>query len=226
MKTMTLRPWLSTIFLGLALALSAGHAGAAISGDYLEVRSADVWTGPCFANSETGLLGQEAILAWRVREGAWNGVPLGGLTVVGVVKARATLGDPFADPLPARTVLIVDERATPVQRDALLAFAHEMGGPLLENVVRTEWALVDMRVTGDDGSRTVLDAGPLAQVETRGLEDQDRHCGNESVYYPPLTPTSRATPVVSVVDRYSGPALGVSWTTHNKRSAFVGSFSR
>jgi hypothetical protein len=226
MKTTTLRPRPSTIVLGLALALSAGRAGAAISGDYLEVRSADVWTGPCFANSETGLLGQEAILAWRVREGAWNGVPLGGLVVVGVVKANATLGDPFADPLPARTVLIVDERATPAQRGALLAFAHEMGGPLLENVVRTERAPVDMRVTGDGGSRTVLDAGPLAQVETRGLEDQDRHCGNESVYYPPLTPTSSATPVVSVVDRYSGPALGVSWTTHNKRSAFVGSFSR
>ena len=95
-----------------ALALPAVGQADIVSGDYVEARSADVWTGPCFANSEMGLLGQEAILAWHVREGGWNGVSLAGLTVVGVVRARATLGDPFANPRPVRSVLIVDERAT------------------------------------------------------------------------------------------------------------------
>jgi hypothetical protein len=33
-------------------------------------------------------------------------------------------------------------------------------------------------------------------------------------------------PAVSLVDRYNGPSLGVSWTTHDKRNAFVGSFAR
>ena len=80
----------------LALALPAAAQAAQIQGDYVETRSADVWTGPCFANAETGLTGREAILAWRVEKGAWNGVPLDGLSVVGVVKASATLGDPFA----------------------------------------------------------------------------------------------------------------------------------
>ncbi len=219
------RLWLS-ILGGLALSVPAAGEAAGISGDYLEVRSADVWTGPCFANGETGLLGQEAIVAWRVREGAWNGVPLAGLSVVGVVKARATLGDPFADPYPARAILVVDEKATPAQREALSAFALEMGGKLLANVVGTEAAPITMDVSDDHSGRAVMAAGDVAAIETRGVGEKDRHCGNESVYYPPLTPTDHAMPAVSVLDRYDGSALGVAWEAHDRGNAFVGSFAR
>jgi hypothetical protein len=216
-----MRRWTLLSILG-ALALPA-IAAAGVSGDYLEARSADVWTGPCFANAETGLLGQEAILAWRVREGEWKGVPLAGLAVVGVVKASATLGDPFANPYPARSVLIVDATATDSQRAALAALAREMGGDLFSDVVETLTAPIRMDVQGERG---VLDVGDLARIETRMVDDRDRHCGNESTYYPPLAPTTHATPAVSVVDLYRGPSLGVVWTTHNKRSAFAGSFAR
>jgi hypothetical protein len=213
---------------GLAFGLAPASEAAPLSGDYVEVRSADVWTGPCFANGEVGLLGQEAILAWHVREGERNGVPLAGLTVVGVVRASATLGDPFASPLPARSVLIVDSRADPTQREALAAFAREMGGELFSDVVRTTSAPIRMEVVGHEGHelRAFLEAGELARIETRTVGEHDRHCGNETTYYPPLTPTTEAVPAVSVVDGYRGPGLGVTWTTHNKRSAFVGSFTR
>jgi hypothetical protein len=33
-------------------------------------------------------------------------------------------------------------------------------------------------------------------------------------------------PAVAELDHYSGPGLGVSWTSHGKRSAFVGTFAR
>src|SRR5271169_4093614 len=97
---------------------------AAVKGDYMEARTEDVYTGPCFAMSEVGLTGQEAILAWKVKEGDWKGVSLDGLSVVAVVKAHATLGDPYHDPYPAQAVLIVDSRATGQQRAALQAFAE------------------------------------------------------------------------------------------------------
>jgi hypothetical protein len=90
---------------------SAGYAQQ-ISGDYIETRSADVYTGPCFANAEVNLVGNEAILAWRINQGQWNGVNLGGLSVVGVVRANGTLGDPYENPYPAKAVLIVDQKAT------------------------------------------------------------------------------------------------------------------
>ncbi len=66
------------IIISIAICLflisaSAVPGSAALKGDYIEARSADVYTGPCFANSEVGLTGQEAILAWKVQEGDWKG---------------------------------------------------------------------------------------------------------------------------------------------------------
>src|SRR5262250_1772074 len=87
-----------------------------IRGQYLETRSADVYVGQCFANGEVNLVGTEAIVAWHIQEGKWDGVSLAGLNVVGAIKAQATLGDPYANPFPAKSVLIVDKRASAQQR--------------------------------------------------------------------------------------------------------------
>src|SRR6185295_6506714 len=89
-----------------ALSSFAAKQPATISGDYLEVRSCDVFTGSCFANSEMGLNGKEGILVWAVREGTWNGAPLDGLSVIAVVRTDATLGDQHYDPRSGKAVLI------------------------------------------------------------------------------------------------------------------------
>ncbi len=212
---------------GLAfLALASVPASAAIRGDYVEVRSADVYTGPCFANAEVALAGDEAILAWKVRQGAWQGVNVDGLTVVAVVKASATLGDPFENPYPVKSVLIVDQRATDRQQQALKEFAQAMGGKLLSNVVRVERAAIQLQV-GRDGDResVLLTAGDLARIETRGLCAHDHLCGNEFVYYPPLTNVAQAQPAYTLDEAYSGDGLGAVWSRTDKRSAFVGSFA-
>src|SRR5258708_5845621 len=47
-----------------------------ISGNYLETRTCDVYTGPCFANAQVGLTGQQAIMAWSVESGSHEGVDL------------------------------------------------------------------------------------------------------------------------------------------------------
>src|SRR5215813_567547 len=109
-------------------------AAQQIRGDYIETRSADIYTGQCFANGEVNLVGNQAILAWHVREGGWDGVPLDGLTVAAAVRAHGTLGDPYENPYPAQAVLIVDDQANEQQRAALVAFAQQMGGELLRHV--------------------------------------------------------------------------------------------
>src|SRR5437016_12523687 len=45
---------------------------AQIHGQYLETRSADVYVGECFRNSEVGLAGDQAIVAWHITEGKWE----------------------------------------------------------------------------------------------------------------------------------------------------------
>jgi hypothetical protein len=211
---------------GLLLVCAGAVSGnAAIQGDYIEARSADVYTGPCFANSEVGLTGQEAILAWKVRQGDWKGVSLDGLSVVAVVRASATLGDPYHDPYPARAVLIVDSRASSQQRTALAAFAESMAGGLLAHVVRVESAPIDMTVgEGDQDGAAKVVAGKFAQIETRTLCHGDHLCGNESVYYPPLIALSHSMPAYTLESSYSGQGLGEVWKNVDKRSAFVGNF--
>src|SRR4030088_1212758 len=113
-----------------SLFLSSLATAQQIHGDYIETRSADVYTGQCFANGEVNLVGNEAIVAWHVEDGSWDGVPLDGLTVAAAVRATATLGDPYADPYPAESILLVDDQATVQQRTALTSFAHKMGGDL------------------------------------------------------------------------------------------------
>jgi|SRR5579862_607232 len=198
---------------------------AAINGDYMEARSADVYTGPCFANSEVGLTGQEAILAWKVREGSWKGIDLSGLSVVAVVRANATLGDPYHTPYPARSVLILDSRANSQQRSALTAFAASMAGNLLDHVVRVESAPIQMTLErGQLHGDAHMVAGHYAQIETRSLCQGDHLCGNESVYYPPLVALPHSMPAFTLDSSFSGQGLGEVWRNVDKRSAFVGTF--
>ncbi len=208
-----------------ALLLAAPLFAQPISGDYLETRSADVYTGPCFANGEAGLAGHEAILAWHVRKGAWNGVALDGLNVVAAVRAKGTLGDTYENPYPAKAVLIVDDHATPQQRAALVAFAQHMGGRLLANVERVIAAPVALEMSAAHHGSVLLRAGQFAVVQTRAINEGDHLCGNEVTWYPPLTDTTHHMPAVALTDQYRGPALGETWSNHDKRSAFVGTFA-
>src|ERR1700675_518880 len=129
-----MRRGLCELLCVVLLALSTAALGQQIRGDYIETRSADVYTGQCFANGEVNLVGNEAILAWHIRSGSWNGVALQGLTVAAAVRAKGTLGDPYENPYPANAVLLVDDQASVQQRAALASFARHMGGELLKNV--------------------------------------------------------------------------------------------
>jgi hypothetical protein len=166
-----------------------------------------------------------SVLGWRVRHGSWNGVALDGLSIAAAVRAKATLGDPYENPYPAKAVLIVDDQATPQQRAALVSFAGHMGGRLLENVEKVVAAPVELAMSPEHHGRALLRAGQFAVVETRAINENDHLCGNEVTFYPPLTATAHSMPAVALTDEYRGPSLGESWSAHDRRSAFVGTFA-
>ena len=214
------------VLVAAFLALAASLEAQQIRGDYIETRSTDVYVAQCFANGETGLTGNQALLAWHVQEGSWNGVKLDGLTVAAAVRARATLGDPYGEPYPAQAVLMVDDAANAAQRQALVALAQHEGGKLLENVSRVEYVPVMLEVPDDlHNGHAILHAGRLATIVTRPLNHHDHICGNETDYYPPLTKVEHATSAVALTDEFDGNGLGSQWSTHGRRSAYVGSFS-
>jgi hypothetical protein len=215
-------------FLSIAFALSlvvSLHAQQ-LRGHYIESRSTDVYVAQCFANGEVGLTGNFALMAWHVDEGTWNGVKLDGLTIAAAVRAHATLGDPYGDPYPARAVLMVDNAANPAQRRALIALAQHEGGRLLENIARVDYVPVVLDVPTDlhQGS-AVLRAGHLATIVARPLNHHDHICGNETNYYPPLSNVDHAMSAVAMTDEFQGDGLDSHWTSHGRRSAYVGRFS-
>lgn len=226
---------------GLALGLAVLVAGFAVvgfgrlvenkpplSGDYVEVRSCDVYTGPCFANGEMNLTGREAIMSWSIREGSFEGVKLDGLKVLAVVHAENTLGDVAHFPQKASSVVIVDEAASQEQRQALVHFAQTKGAGVLGETVRVDVApvLVEVSPQCTKGGCAKVQAGDLVQIETRCLNGKDCVCGNEELFYPPLTEVSNARPAYTMVAGFHGQGLNTQFDEANRRSAYLASFGQ
>jgi hypothetical protein len=209
----------------LLLAVSTVLSAAEIRGSYIEARNADVYVAQCFANSEVGLVGDLALMGWKIDKGSWNNVALDGLGVVAVVRASHTLGDEFHSAYPTKAVLIVDQRADMEQRLALQSFVHKMAGDLVATVTRVETAPIEFNFNGDMHAGVAsMTAGNLARIQTRALKDGDAVCHNAFVYYQPLTRLAHAMPAHTVDNRFAGGGLNVVWSSPEKNSAFLGSF--
>jgi hypothetical protein len=213
--------------LALATLFLAASAAAQITGNYVEARTADVYTGPCFANSESSLTGKLAVMGWSVTKGSWDGVRLDGLSVVGVIKANSTLGDLAYSSYPVKGVLIVDEKANPEQRLALQSFARHMGGDLLTDIVKVDYSPIDLSFANNNlhSMAATLKAGNLAEIRTRAMVEGDQLCHNEVTWYPPLTRLSHSMPAFTLANSFHGEGLGTTWSSPDKRSAFLGTFS-
>lgn len=199
----------------------------AITGDYLEVRSCDIYTGPCFANAEMGLTGKEAIMVWSVKEGSWQGTSLEGLSVIAVVRTDATLGNLQYEPRAAKAVLIVDEKASPSQQEALQGFARAMAGKLIKEVAAVKTSAIDAKLGACTKSGcAAVKASGLINISTRCFGAEDHVCGNEDIFYPPLTDVTGAFPAYTEVASFTGKGLGATWQLTGQRGAYLASFAR
>jgi hypothetical protein len=214
------------LFAVVLLVAAAALASAAVRGNYIEARNADIYVAQCFANSEAGLVGDLAVMGWKIDQGSWNNVDVSGLGVVAVVKARTTLGDPFHSPYPAKSVLIVDERANAEQSQALQSFAHKMAGDLVQTVTHVATAPMSFDFNGNmHAGIATMTAGNLVRIQTRALKDGDAVCHNAFVYYQPLTKLDHAMPAHTVDNRFAGEGLNITWSNPDKNSAFIGTFA-
>lgn len=202
-------------------------ADTTIEGRYVEVRSCDVYTAACYANSETSLEGKEAILTWDITQGAWEGVDLTGLKVMAVVRTKSTLTKSPEKAKQPKTILVVDEKATGTQKEALMQFAKSMAGSLAKDIVKVEDSAITVDVQGcAKGTCAAVTAGDLVEIKARCLHNGDKTCGNDEPYYPPLTKLDSAMAHFTELDSFQGEGLGVKWSDTGRRSAYVGTFSR
>lgn len=206
-----------------ALALAAAPAPE-ITGKYVEARTCDVFTGPCFANADTGLTGRNAVLGWQIDTGTFDGVRLDGLQIVAVVAADETLGlEQLTQP---KSIVIVDEKASEAQRDALVRFAQKQTQGLLDDVIDVRSSAIDLEICPCEGNACArLEVGKDITIETRCLDlNHDKGCGNEYRYYEPLTLGVKAIPAMAMEHRFSGKDFNLTWSDVNRRGAYVGTF--
>jgi len=213
--------------LAAAILTSASPAVAGtdptIRGEYVEARTAEVFAGGCIMNSEAETMGRQAVMAWRITEGAYKGVRLDGLTVVAAVAGDRNLGMRELggeEPTSVRAIITVDLRATPRQREALVGLARELTGGIITEVVRVESAPIRFATT----QRYVeVSAADTVQLTVNKEMTHDPSCGAMQ-WFTPFTTLAPPTLGVADVHAFSGAGLGTKWSAPGKRSAFWGPF--
>jgi hypothetical protein len=195
--------------------------GSNVSGSYVEARTAEVFTGGCVMNSEAGTMGKEAILAWKVDRGSFNGVAIDGLSVVAALSGTANLGmvEMGGERAMVRSTVLVDERANAAQRMALVAMANELSRGVIGTVV----AVTPSPIQFASGEHQIHVEANQVALDISKHVSHDPTCGAQ-MWFKPLSSVNEATLGVAEKHSFSGTGLGVKWSDPNKRSAFFGTF--
>jgi len=212
---------LAAALAGFTVASLSARTGS-LKGTYVEARTSEVFAGACVVNSEAGTTGREALLAWKVDQGQFNGVTLDGLAVVAAVAGDANLSvhEIGGEVAKTRAALFVDNRATEVQRQALTAMAKTLSNGVVGTVVESTPASIAF-VNGAHEIRVVTKS--LRLVVDKHME-HDTACGNKQ-WFQPLSTVDNAEMGATAENAFDGGSLGTRWSDPNKRSAFFGTFS-
>jgi hypothetical protein len=213
---------ITAALLGLAVSpLAAGGKGT-VSGAYVEARTAEVFTGGCIMNSEAETVGKQAVLAWKVDRGTFNGIAIDGLSVVAAVAGDKNLGmtEMGGEKPTVRSALFVDARANAAQQIALVAMASELSKGLVGTIVQVTPEPIEF---ADHGGEIQVTAGP-ASLDVSKHMTHDPTCGAMQWFHP-LASVDDAAIGVAAQHVFTGSALGTKWSDPNKRSAFFGTFT-
>jgi hypothetical protein len=209
--------------VGLASVAGIRATDPIITGDYVEARTAEVFTGPCILGSEGEVSGKEAIMAWRVSRGSMNGVSLDGLSVVAVVAADRHLSfHEYGAPKPTvvKSIVMTDNRATPTQQKALVSLAQSLAPGVVNDVVATKSVPITFR---KDHDSVQVSAGP-ATVDVTTTFEHPNTCGALK-WFDPLSRTDGFKLGLTRSQEWSGTGLGAQWKQIDKKSSFAGTFS-
>jgi hypothetical protein len=207
--------------LAAAPAVIAASDNTAVTGDYVEARTAEVFAGGCIQGSEGEAAGREAILAWRVGRGQVNGVPLDGLAVVAVIAGDLNLSTHEiggAKPQRIRTAIRVDARASAAQRDALVTMVKSLS-PVVRDIIDVKAVPISFT---RDANRLAVSAGEAA-IEVATRMDHSPNCGAMQ-WYDPLAKLTTSAMGHTTSESWSGTSLGTQWSMGDKRASFYGAF--
>ena len=212
------------IVLAALIGLSGASllAGTSIHGKYVEARTAEVFTGGCIMSSEADTVGKQAVLAWKVESGSFNGVALDGLSVVAALSGDANLGIHEIGGVHAKvkSAVVVDERANAAQRIALVAMVTELAKASVGTVVNVSSAPIQF----SESDHGVNVATNQVKLDVSKHLDHDPTCGSMQ-WFAPLASVTEAEMSQTEEHSFTGNSLGTKWSAPNRRSSYIGSFA-
>ncbi len=218
---MKIKGFSSLLLLGLtALApVPSAKISRTITGDYVEARTASVFAGACHYNGELVTSGRDAILAWSVWHGTWNGVDLSGVRAVAAISSDQNLGDPA---VVRNTELVIDPAATPAQSAAFADWLGSTDGSQLGHILPARKARISF--SHQDGEYTV-NADGMAAMSVQPMPNNECCTQPHLVWYEPLMPLQHRKVGYTESASYSAGKVGDTWDRSDENSAFYGSFS-
>jgi uncharacterized protein DUF1326 len=200
-----------------AFVFTSRAENVSIRGDYVEVRTASVFAGACHYNGEVTTTGREAMMAWNVTSGKWQGVDLSGVRVMAIISAEASLGNKDA----ARQSEIVIDSASRSQSLAMLNAIKEKYAASLGNIVKVRNAPIRFVREG----KTYAVAADTANINVEAMPN-DLCCKMPNlVWYTPLVGLENRKVGYTTNASYSGNTVSEHWSRSGENSAFYGSFS-
>jgi hypothetical protein len=210
---------LSAAVLLAGLVMSSAQAAPAVTGDYVESRSANVYVGACHHEGEMLTAGRNAVLAWNISDGSYNGVSLKGVQVVAVVAVDKHLE--FAD-AQRRSALYVSDKASPAQREAAVAFLKERAPQALGEVLGVKPAPISFDAKGDM-YRVQIEGVAFMKIK----KEVGQLCCKQpyELWGKPFVPVKGAKAGYCVDVSYKDKSLLDAWSATDQNNAYFGEFS-
>src|SRR6266849_9799665 len=201
-----------------ALVFNSKAESASLRGDYVEVRTASVFAGACHYNGEVTTTGRDAMMAWSVTSGKWNGVDLTGMRTIAVVSAADNLENAQAG---RRSELIMDKSASHDQAVAMLEAIRSRYADTLGQIISVRTAAIDFKHEG----KTYRVSSPEAAISVEAMPN-DLCCRMPNlIWYSPLVSLGQRKVGYTVKALYTGHTVSDNWERAGENSAFYGNFA-
>ena len=201
-----------------AMVFSSQAENVSLRGDYVEVRTASVFAGACHYNGEVVTTGRDAMMAWNVTSGKWQGVDLSNVRALAIVSSDQNLGETNAA---RQSEIIIDSKASRTQALALVNALKEKYSASLGNVVEVRSAPIKFERNG----RTYAVLTNEAAINVEAMPN-DLCCKMPNlVWYSPLVGLENRKVGYTSKALYSGKVVGEPWSRSGENSAFYGTFS-
>jgi hypothetical protein len=177
-----------------------------------------VFAGACHYNGEVVTTGRDAMMAWNVTSGKWQGVDLTGVRAMAIVNSASNLSEPNAA---RQSEVIIDAGASREQAEAMLSALQERYAASLGKIVEVRNAAI----TFNHKDRAYSVKADDATIDVEAMPN-DLCCKMPNlVWYKPLVGLENRKVGYTSNATYGGRKVSEPWSRSGENSAFYGLFA-